>query len=209
VGPGSHKPDYDACGIAFEERWPRFTESLEVLRRLWSESPASYRGKFYTLENLVMEPKPIQRPRPPIWIGSWGSDKGLRRVARYGDGWMASAYNITPEGFSERWKKLRHYSEELGRDPGSIGNAVVTMFTYLSENREKARQVAKSTLSPALGRPPEELQRLLPIGTPEHCIQKIRRLAEAGVTRVHIWPIQDELDQMEIFSEQVMPHFLE
>lgn len=209
VGPGSHKPDYDACGIAFEERWPRFTESLEVLRRLWNESPASYRGKFYIIENLAMEPKPIQKPHLPIWIGSWGSDKGLRRIARYGDGWMASAYNITPEGFTERWKKLRHYAEESGRDPGSIGNAVVTMFTYLSENREKTRLVAKSTLSPALGRPSEELQRLLPIGTPEQCIQKIRRLGEAGVTRVHIWPIQDELDQMEIFSNQVMPQFLE
>jgi probable F420-dependent oxidoreductase len=208
VGPGSHKPDYVACGIAFEERWPRFTESLEVLRRLWSESPASYHGKFYTLENVVMEPKPIQRPHPPIWVSSWGSDWGLRRVAKYGDGWMASAYNITPEGFSERWKKVRLYAEELGRDPDSIGNAVVTMFTYLSKDRKKARLVAKNTLAPALGRSPEELGRLLPIGTPEQCIQKIRRLAEAGVKRVHIWPVQDELEQMEIFSDQVMPQFL-
>jgi len=208
VGAGSHKPDYDACGVAFEEKWPRFTESLEVLRRLWSESPASYHGEFYTFENLVMEPKPIQRPHPPIWIGSWGSDRGLRRVARYGDGWMASAYNITPEGFSEKWKRLRFYAEELGRDPNLIGNAVVTMFTYLSKDQDKARLVVKSTLSPALGRPPEELGRLLPFGTPEQCIQKIRRLAEAGVKRVHIWPVQDELEQMETFSDQVMPQFL-
>jgi alkanesulfonate monooxygenase SsuD/methylene tetrahydromethanopterin reductase-like flavin-dependent oxidoreductase (luciferase family) len=132
----------------------------------------------------------------------------LRRVAKYGDGWMASAYNITPEGFSEKWKKLCRYAEELGKDPASIGNAVVTMFTYLSKNREKARQVAKSTLAPVLGRPMEELERLLPFGTPEQCIQKIRRLAEVGVRRVHIWPIQDELKQMEIFSDHVMPHFL-
>ncbi len=208
VGPGSHKPDYDACGLAFKERWPRFSESLEVLSRLWSGSPASYRGKFYTFENLAMEPKPIQRPHPPIWIGSWGSDWGLRRVARYGDGWMASAYNVTPEGFSERWRKLCHYLEELGKDPSSMGNAVVTMFIYLSENREKAWQVARSTLAPALGRPPEDLQRLLPFGTPEQCVEKIRRLAESGVRRVFVWPIQDELEQMEIFSEEVMPQFL-
>ena len=208
VGPGSYKPDYDACGIAFEERWPRFTESLEVLKRLWSGSPASFHGKFYAPENLVMEPRPVQRPHPPIWIGSWGSDRGLRRVARYGDGWMASAYNITPEIFSERWKKLLFYVEETGKDPGSMGNAVVTMFMYLSENREKARQVARDTLAPVLGRPPEELERLLPFGTPEQCIQRIRRLAEAGVKRVHVWPIQDELEQMEIFSEQVMPQFI-
>jgi probable F420-dependent oxidoreductase len=208
VGPGSAKLDYDVCGIAFHERWSRFTESLEVLKRLWSESPASYRGKFYSLENLVIEPTPIQKPHPPIWIGSWGSDWGLKRVVKYGDGWMASAYNITPERFSERWRKLRFYAEDLSRDPNSIGNAIVTMFTYLSEDQEKARQVAKNILAPALGRAPEELERLLPFGTPEQCIQKIRRLAEAGVQRVHIWPVQDELEQMEIFSGQVMPQFL-
>jgi probable F420-dependent oxidoreductase len=208
VGPGSHKPDYDVCGIAFEERWPRFTESLEVLERLWSESPASYRGKFYTFENLVMEPKPIQRPHPPIWVGSWGSDRGLMRVAKYGDGWMASAYNITPEGFCERWQRLRLYAEELGRDPSLLGNAVVTMFTYLSKDRQKTTLVAESTLAPVLERPWEQLQKRLPFGTPEQCTQKIRRLAEAGVKRVHIWPVQDELEQMEIFSDQVMPQFL-
>lgn len=121
---------------------------------------------------------------------------------------MASAYNITPEGFSESWKRLCLFAEELGKDLGSMGNAIVTMFTYLSENRDKARQVAKSILAPALGRPLEELVRLLPFGTPEQCTQKIRRLAEVGVRRVHIWPIQDELEQMEIFSDQVMPQFL-
>ena len=110
-------------------------------------------------------------------------------MARYGDGWMASAYNVTPEGFSERWGKLHHYLEELSRDPGSIGNAVVTMFIYLSGNREKARRVTRRVLAPALGRPSEDLQRLLPFGTPEQCVEKIRGLADTGVRRVFVWPI--------------------
>ena len=102
---------------------------------------------------------------------------------------MASAYNVTPEGFNERWGKLHHYLEELSKDPGSMGNAVVTMFMYLSENREKARRVTRRVLAPALGRPPEDLQRLLPFGTPEQCVEKIRGLADAGVRRVFVWPI--------------------
>jgi alkanesulfonate monooxygenase SsuD/methylene tetrahydromethanopterin reductase-like flavin-dependent oxidoreductase (luciferase family) len=210
VGPGSYKPDYDACGIAFEERWPRFNESLEVLRRLWGEPTANYSGRFYTLENLVLKPSPIQMPHPPIWIGSWGSDQGLRRVAKYGDGWMASALYTTPDDFRERWNRLLFYVEKLGRDPSSIGNAVATMFTYLSKDQEKAKRVAKSTLgaSARLGRRLDELGRLLPFGPPEQCIKKIRKLAEAGVKRVIIWPVQDELEQMEIFSAQVMPQFI-
>ena len=121
VGPGSYKGDYDVCGIPFEERWKRFTEALQILRMVWndeekneeeeeenrdksssSSSLVDHNGIFYRFDKVSVEPKPFQRPHPPIFIGSWGSSEvGLRRVAKYGDGWMASAYNITPNKFRE------------------------------------------------------------------------------------------------------------
>src|SRR5215203_2268692 len=110
VGPGSHKGDYDVCGIPFEQRWSRFNEALEILHMLWNNSEredcdndmkstattstsyVSYNGKYYQLEKISLEPKPFQKPHPPIFIGTWGSSEaGLRRAAKYGDGWMASA----------------------------------------------------------------------------------------------------------------------
>ncbi|HVP82461.1 MAG TPA: LLM class flavin-dependent oxidoreductase, partial [Nitrososphaeraceae archaeon] len=70
-------------------------------KRLESEI-VNYNGKYYQLERVSFAPKPYQRPHPPIFIGTWGSSEvGLKRVAKYGDGWMASAYNITPDKFKE------------------------------------------------------------------------------------------------------------
>ena len=123
VGPGSHKGDYDVCGIPYEQRWSRFNEALEILHLVWNNkdrkndntdfpTPTSidYNGKYYHLEKISIDPKPFQKPHPPIFIGTWGSsDAGLRRVAKYGDGWMASAYNITPDKFKEKWKILLSY----------------------------------------------------------------------------------------------------
>jgi alkanesulfonate monooxygenase SsuD/methylene tetrahydromethanopterin reductase-like flavin-dependent oxidoreductase (luciferase family) len=97
VGPGSNRGDYEACGIAFEERWSRFNEALEALSLLIDSSSSmkkrkDFGGRFYNFKGLSLEPEPFQRPRPPLHIGSWGSEAALKRVAKYGDGWMASAY---------------------------------------------------------------------------------------------------------------------
>jgi alkanesulfonate monooxygenase SsuD/methylene tetrahydromethanopterin reductase-like flavin-dependent oxidoreductase (luciferase family) len=98
VGPGSSPRDYAAIGLDFEERWKRFDEAIITLRSLPSEDAESFEGTFYSTEDLALEPLPTRREGPPIWIGSWGSPAGLRRVARLGDGWLASGYNTTPPG---------------------------------------------------------------------------------------------------------------
>src|SRR5215212_8211150 len=95
VGPGSSTRDYAAAGIPFEERFKRLDESVETLRALWREDGSPFRGEFYSTEGVVLEPRPSRQPGPPIWIGSWGSEAGLRRTARLGNGWLASAYNTT------------------------------------------------------------------------------------------------------------------
>lgn len=204
VGPGSHRGDYEACGIPFEERWPRFSEALEILIALLhnvDSKPFGYSGKYYNFGGILLSPKPIQRPHPPIYIGSWGSDAGLKRVAKYGDGWMASAYNITPAKFKERWNFLLAYRKSLGKDTESFDNFVMTMFGYIDEDKARVRKVVKEILSPALGRPPEDLERMLLFGSLEECVNKIRDLADAGVKQVHFWPIKDYVDQIRVFQK--------
>ena len=101
VSPGSSAGDYALAGIAFEERWKRFDEVVQLLRCLLRPDAAPFSGHFYAWERTQLEPFPVQESGPPIWIGSWGSDAGLRRVARLGDGWLASAFQITPESFAD------------------------------------------------------------------------------------------------------------
>jgi alkanesulfonate monooxygenase SsuD/methylene tetrahydromethanopterin reductase-like flavin-dependent oxidoreductase (luciferase family) len=216
VGPGSHKGDYDICGIPFEERWKRFTEALQVLQIVWKNNNkeqknstlTNYSGRYYRFEKVSVQPKPFQKPHPPIYIGSWGSSEaGLKRVAKYGDGWMASAYNITPDKFKVKWKILLSYRQALGKDIQSFENSVMSMFGYIDNDRNRAHRMAKDVLSPALGRPTEELESLLLFGSPDHCLEKIRALSEAGVKRIHFWPVSDYLEQIEIFRNEIVPYF--
>ena len=103
VGPGSSADDYAAVGIGYQERWRRFDEAVRVLRALLHGDPAGFEGEFHSTRGVRLEPRPAQRPGPPIWVASWGSPAGLRRVARLGDGWLASAYNATPDRSARPW----------------------------------------------------------------------------------------------------------
>jgi alkanesulfonate monooxygenase SsuD/methylene tetrahydromethanopterin reductase-like flavin-dependent oxidoreductase (luciferase family) len=83
----------------------------------------------------------------------------------------------------------------------------MSMFGYIDNDRNRAHRMAKDVLSPALGRPTEELESLLLFGSPEHCLEKIRALSEAGVKRIHFWPVSDYLEQIEIFRNEIVPYF--
>src|SRR5688572_32399326 len=124
----------------YEERWKRFDEAIRVLRSLWSDDRVSFTGRFYSTAGIDLEPKPLQRSSPPIWIGSWGSDAGLRRVARLGDGWLASAYNTNPDQFRISLDKLNRDLNNAGKDPARFPNALVTMFMYITEDNSKAER---------------------------------------------------------------------
>lgn len=208
VGPGSHRGDYDACGIPFEQRWGRFGESLEILSLLWSQESTDYSGRFYKLDKVSLRPPPVQKPHPSILVGSWGSETVLKKVAKYGDGWMASAYNITPDTFKARWKLLLAYRRTLGKDVNSFQNSVVTMFGYISRDEEKAKRILREVLSPVLGKSPDELEGPLLFGNVSQCVSKLRKLFDAGVQSVHFWPVMDHEDQLEIFAKEVMPEFM-
>src|SRR5688572_16560076 len=142
----------------YEERWKRFDEAIRVLRSLWSDDRVSFTGRFYSTAGIDLEPKPVQRPSPPIWIGSWGSKAGLRRVARLGDGWLASAYNTTPEAFSAARESLSHELRTRGRDPDRFPNALVTMWTWITSDARDADRVLRDVLAPLLGRDPDALR---------------------------------------------------
>ncbi|MFL6503200.1 MAG: LLM class flavin-dependent oxidoreductase [Nitrososphaera sp.] len=214
VGPGSHKGDYDACGIDFSERWPRFSEALQVLVKLLTSDDdnnndtlrSDYRSKYYNPKDIILTPKPIQKPHPPIFVGSWGSDIGLKRLAKYSNGWMASAYNITPAKFKEKWNFLLAYrktlrKEELEEQP--FENSVMSMFGYIHEDKAKVRRVVKETLSPALQRPVEDLEQMLLFGSSDECLLKVRNFIDAGVKRIHFWPVMDFEDQIHIFKNEI------
>ncbi len=205
VGPGSSARDYAVVGIPFEERWKRLDEAIQTLRALWNREGVVFSGSFYNTEGITLEPFPAQKSGPPIWVGSWGSKAGLRRVARLADGWLASAYNTTPELFAKGWQLLQELLITAGKDPSSFPNALATMWLYITDQEKDAERMLNEVLAPALNRPIAELRQRLPIGSAQECAEKIAAYHNAGVQRVYLWPIADELEQIKIFMGQVAP----
>jgi alkanesulfonate monooxygenase SsuD/methylene tetrahydromethanopterin reductase-like flavin-dependent oxidoreductase (luciferase family) len=205
VGPGSSQQDYETVGIDFEERWRRLDEAVQTLRALWQSDREPFVGRFYSTEGITLGPRPTSPDGPPVWIGSWGSEAGLRRAARLGDGWLASAYNTTPALFGEAKTYLDSQLVLHGKDPATYPNALATMWFYITEDRREADRVMRERVVPTIHRPEDLLRDRLPIGPAELFAEKLAAFARAGVQRVFIWPVADEARQLERFCDQVRP----
>src|SRR5262245_15634086 len=205
LAPGSSARDYKIVSINYDERWKRFDEAIQVLRLWWNGDSAGFAGRFYSTAGIDLEPKPLQKPSPPIWICCWGSDTGLRRVARLGDGWLASAYNTMPDQFAAALSKLRDQLKNFGKDPATFPNALATLFMYITEDNAETERVLAETLAALLNRPVEQLRQRLLVGSPEVCAEKLAAYKAAGVQRVFVWPIKDEIEQLRIFKDKVAP----
>jgi alkanesulfonate monooxygenase SsuD/methylene tetrahydromethanopterin reductase-like flavin-dependent oxidoreductase (luciferase family) len=206
VGPGSSERDYRVLGLPFEERWKRFDEALAVLGALLRRDRMPERLRYYPAPpDIELAPGPFRQHGIPLWIGSWGSSAGLARVARTGDGWLASAYNTTPARFSDARAGLSRALEERGRNPDGFPNALATMWTWISEDRAEGDRVLADILAPMLRRDPDELRPQVCIGPAGHCAEVLSRYAEAGCERVYLWPMGDETRQLELVAEKVAP----
>ncbi len=180
VAPGSSARDYAAVGIPFEERWSRFDAALTVLR-------------------TELEDESV-----PMWVGSWGSAAGLRRVARLGDGWLASAYNTTPARLAAGRASLDATLISAGRDPAGFPLALATMWTYVTDDRAEA-DARLGALASMLDRDPAVLAQQVLVGSADHCAAILGSYAEVGVETVFIWPVGDPVNQLRTFAEQVFP----
>jgi alkanesulfonate monooxygenase SsuD/methylene tetrahydromethanopterin reductase-like flavin-dependent oxidoreductase (luciferase family) len=204
VGPGSSAGDYAAVGIGFQERWRRFGEAVQVLRALLHGDTAGFEGEFYATRGVVLEPQPVQQPGPPIWVASWGSPAGLRRVARLGDGWLASAYNTTPDRFREGLERLAEELRRVGKAPASFPSAIATTWLHITEDKGVAERTLSDVLAPMLHRPAEALRSTpLLIGPAEVCAERLAAFVDAGARRIFVWPLANEMAQLELFRERV------
>ena len=145
VGPGSSAADFAAAGVPFAERWQRFDEAVRVLRVLLGKDTAPFHGTFYSERRRAWNRSPRQRGTPPLWIASWGSTVGIRRVAELGDGWLASAYNTTPAAFRHALDRL----DTAGRPAAAFPNAIATMWLHVTDRPSAADHVIDNVLAPA------------------------------------------------------------
>lgn len=124
VGVGWMREEFQALNLTtFEDRGAATDEYIEVLRALWTKEWPSYKGRFYSMDEVRFFPKPVQKPHPPIWIGGH-TKAAIRRAARLGDGWhpigLRPPAGLTPEEYAKAAADLRSQAREAGRDPKAI-----------------------------------------------------------------------------------------
>lgn len=204
IGPGSSSRDYAAVGVPFDQRWPRFDEAAEMMRQIFhGKEPAD--GDFYATSSVSTELQPRPDHPIPIWIGSWGSKVGLRRVARLADGWLASGYNSTPEEFGAAKSTLELELQRQGKAPTEFPNGLATMWLWITEDRSEAERMLADVLGPAVKREPDYLRSRVCVGSAEHCLNLLGRYAKSGLERVFLWPLGDEARQLELVAEKLKP----
>ena len=134
LGLGGNPNDMLPLSVAPEKRVRRFTEIIDVLKALWTQPEAHFQGEFWQLDGIKMEPKPLQKPHPPIWLGA-RHDNALKRAVRHADGWMGAGSSNT-ESFVAGVGQVRMYLEESGRDPASFA---VSKRVYVAVDDDEDR----------------------------------------------------------------------
>ncbi|GAA1476322.1 LLM class flavin-dependent oxidoreductase [Nocardioides aestuarii] len=194
VGAGSSRHDLASVGVDFDDRWRRLDDDASLLRRVLRGDPAPG-GR--------LDPGPVRPGGVPLWLASWGSPAGLRRVARWGDGWLASAMHTDPGRLADGRLLLRDELAAAGR--GDLPVAVATAWTWVTEDRAEAERVVRDRLAPALGADADALHSRVCVGPAGHCADLLAAYAEAGVTRTYLWPVADDVRQLALVSEHVLP----
>ena len=194
--------EFEACGVSYHERAGRLDETIQVVRRLWTENSCTFAGKYFRFEELGIEPKPMQRPIP-IWIAAGDNENALRRAARLGDGWFTVAHTL--EQFVARRQRIDQYSKECGR-AGLIPAALFATF-HLHMNREKAQEEGWNLAEHYFRQPRSKLGHLAPFfGTAEDCARKLQAYGDAGLTAIVArFVAPDAQVQMRLFIDELRP----
>ena len=210
LGVGAEGPEiarwWERHGIPYPERGERVArleEVIAIVRALWRGERVTYGGKFITLDDASLEPRPVQAPGPPVWVAAM-SPAALRLVARAADGWEASY--VTPEGFSARWEHLQTMLAEHGRAPEAIRRSV-ELDVVLGDSRARAADaIEQFRLSRGLA-PDDPLLGTVLAGTADMVGEAIARYRSAGVTDLMLGFADFPATAMlEAFAEAVLPH---
>jgi probable F420-dependent oxidoreductase len=203
VGTGAEGRMFSAFGVDPKSLITRFTEGLQLTRALWTEREVTFNGRFWQLERAAMEPKPFQKPCPPIWFGA-NQVAALRRASRLGDGFFGAGSTTTAR-FAEQVQFVREELATAGRDVTRFRIAK-RVYIAVDDDAERARRLVATSLAQIYG--PQLGPRLLPVaiyGPPDECVRGLREVADAGAELILFTPFADQAEQMERFAGELVP----
>jgi len=199
---GWYKREFDSLGADFTQRGRLMEHGLDIIKRLWTEDKVDASYPPYNLRGAVLQPKPVQKPHPPILIGGY-VDAVLKRVATKGDGWLTYYYTVA--SFKKSWAKILAFAAEAGRNPAELSSTnqlpicigprakIEAPMKHWLQTEWDYASWSESTMDSAI------------MGTPEECVEQLMPHIEAGIDRIIFVPYKYEKEQVEAVAQEIIP----
>ncbi len=200
VAAGGRARPFCAFGVDADRPVARFNESLALMKACWTEGEINFDGRLWQLQGASMEPKPVQKPHPPVWFGG-SAPAGMRRAVRHGDGFMGAGSQTTAQ-FAEQVTVVREELSAQHREPHTfrIGKRV---YIHVEDDATRGRQRLEDALTRHYGRGGWSEHILA--GPAEACTAGIRAVAHAGADLILLNPLLDDAQQLERLAAEVIP----
>ena len=205
LGAGWYDREHEAFGIPFPPTGDRFEmleEQLTIVDGMWTNpagEPFTFEGKHYKLDASPALPKPVQRPRPPIILGGWGTKRTPRLAARFADEFNLPFPPVSY--FREGCDHVRNACEQISRDPATMRFTVALVACVGRDEAEFARRAE------AIGHKPDELRANAAGGLPGEVVERIQAFAAAGAETVYLQVLDlDDHDHLRLIAAEVAPH---
>jgi probable F420-dependent oxidoreductase len=197
IGLGTTTRTYPAFGMPEERRVARFNEGVRVLKALWTQESTHLEGDFWTLDGTGMEPKPLQKPHPPLWFGAH-SEAAMQRAARLADGWMGAGSTVIDEFFVEV-SRMQEILEEAGRYPADFALSK-RVYIAVNEDESKAREQVADWFG-GFYRRADVVDAWGVYGSRDRCLETLGRMHDAGLTHMMLHPVPTNLEHLEAVTE--------
>jgi probable F420-dependent oxidoreductase len=199
VTGGAGRP-FGAFGVDPDKPVARFNEALALMKACWTEREINFDGARWTLRDASMEPKPVQKPYPPIWFGG-SAPAGMRRAVTHGDGFMGAGSQTTSQ-FAAQVRVVEQELAAQGREPESfrIGKRV---YVHVDDDEARARGRLEDALRAHYGG--GSWSEHIVAGPPEACAAGLRAVADAGAQLALLNPLVDDAQQLERLAAEVVP----
>ena len=206
LGAGWYEHEWRAYGYGFPDLYDRmraFREAVEIVVRMWTEERATFRGKYYTIDGAINEPKGVQEPHLPLWLGGGGEQVTLKLVAKWADG--SNFGGGDPDQVRQKMGVLKKHCEDVGRDIETITRSTGLNIFLIEPGEDPARSTGQARGKATL----EEFSRGNFVGTVDQVSARIEDLAKAGINYLITYFPRVAYDhtQLHRFAEQVIPRF--
>jgi probable F420-dependent oxidoreductase len=202
VGSGGKMRPFAAFGVDPDRYLARFTEGVALMKALWTAERVTFAGQFWQLEDAGMEPKPFQKPYPPLWFGGSGP-AALRRAVREGDGFFGAGSSATVK-FAGQVQVVRRALQESGRPVADFPIAK-RVYVAIDENAARARSRTNEALARLYGHRVESIEAAAVAGPPADCVRQLREVAAAGAALILFTPLFDQAEHAERLAAEIIP----